>query len=312
MICAMTLRLAIFGQAPFGREVTERLAALGHEIVGVYAPPDSGRPDPLATLAEERSFPLFRYKRFRSKGIALPEIVKEYEALAPDLNVLPFTTAILPPEITDHPPQGSLCFHPSLLPAYRGGAALSWQIILGAKETGVSVFKVTEGVDAGPLLIQRGGVSIEASDTMASLYFDKLYPMGVEAVVDAVTAVADGTAEYAEQAREGASEQGLIDEVAARIDWDRPASEIERLIRGCDPAPGAAAQLEGRAVHFFGGGLASESESGEVPGTLLAFVDGKARIAARGGVVTVAKLRLDGAKKVAAEEAGLVPGAVFN
>ena len=100
----MSLKLAVFGQAPFGAEVTEKLADAGFEIAVVYAPPDAGRPDPLGALAEERGWPLLRYKFFRRKGQAKPEIVEEYRAFDVDLNVLPFTTAILPPEITDAPP----------------------------------------------------------------------------------------------------------------------------------------------------------------------------------------------------------------
>jgi len=307
----MPLRIAIFGQAPFGREVTEKLAEAGHEIVGVFVPPDSGRPDPLAVLAEERGWPLFRHRRFRKKGAAIDEIVQEYASLGAELNVLPFTTVILPPEITNHPEHGSLCFHPSLLPAFRGGAALSWQIILGAQESGVSVFHVTEGVDAGPLVIQRGGVAIEPTDTMASLYFDKLYPLGVEVMVEAVARVADGSAEYVPQREEGASEQGLIDDQAARVDWSRPAQEIERLIRGCDPSPGALAQIGGEAVRLFGGSLGSATADAATPGTILA-VEGGLQIAAGEGVVAIQKIRRDGGKKLAAAESGLEPGERFD
>ena len=164
----MGLRIAIFGQAPFGRDVAEGLAAGGHQVVGVYAPPDGRRPDPLAALAEECGWPLFRHRRFRRKGVAIPELVDEYRALGAELNVMPFTTAILPPEIVDPPLHGSLCFHPSLLPAYRGGAALAWQIILGATEAGVTVFKVEGGVDEGPIVVQRGGVAIDDTDTTAA------------------------------------------------------------------------------------------------------------------------------------------------
>ena len=151
----MALRIAVFGQAPFGKDVTTRLAEAGHDIVGVHVPPDGGgRADPLAAEAEARGWPLFRYKGYRRKGVAIPERVDEYLALGAELNVLPFTTAIIPPEITDHPEKGSLCFHPSLLPAFRGGNALAWQIILGATETGISVFQPDEGVDTGPLYLQ--------------------------------------------------------------------------------------------------------------------------------------------------------------
>ena len=300
----MPLRLAIFGQAPFGREVTEKLADAGHEIAAVYAPPAGARPDPLAELAEENSWQLFRYKRFRSKGVAIPEIVEEYRALKVDLNVLPFTTAILPSEITDDPPQGSLCFHPSLLPAYRGGAALAWQIMLGARESGVSVFRVTDGVDAGPLVVQHGGVEIESTDTMASLYFDKLYPIGVEAMLEAVEAVASGTAQYTEQSSEGVSEQGLVRDDDARIAWTESAVDIDRKIRGCDPSPGAIAEFKGEAVRLFGAALV-EKDSSNPPGSIVAVVDGAVHVACGSGSVRVAKVRGSDGKKLTAAEFGL-------
>ena len=125
----MGLRIAVFGQAPFGRDVTERLVEAGHEIVAVYAPPAGRRPDPLAALAEERDLRLFRYKRFRKQGVAIPERVEEYRSLDAELNVLPFTTVILPPEIVDPPAHGSICFHPSLLPKYRERASAPMKVI---------------------------------------------------------------------------------------------------------------------------------------------------------------------------------------
>lgn len=305
----MTLRLAIFGQARFGKDVTERLTALGHEVVGVWAPPDDKRPDPLAELAAERGWPLYRHGHFRRRGEALPELVAEYRAHAPDLNVLPFATTILPPEIALHPEHGSVCFHPSLLPAYRGGAALSWQIILGESSTGVSVFRIGQEVDSGPLVVQRGGVTISPHDTMASLYFDKLYPLGVEAMVEAVEAISNGTARYTPQSTEGASSQALIDSEAARIDWNRPATEVERLIRGCDPAPGAWALLGDRPVRLFGGGLASQRDA--PPGTVLGMADEALEIATGRGAVRVARLAYHDTPKQPAAQAGIAPGARF-
>ena len=221
----MTLRIALFGQAPFGRDVAVRLAEAGHELVAVHVPPDKGgRADPLAEESGERGWSLYRHKAYRRKGVAMPERVDEYLGHGADLNVMAFTTVILPPEIVDAPRLGSLCFHPSLLPAFRGGNALAWQIILGAQETGVTVFRPDEGVDTGPIVIQKGGGAIPPEATSASLYFDELYPLGVEAMVDAVTAVSEGTAQLVPQAEEGASFQGLVDDAAARIDWDAGAT----------------------------------------------------------------------------------------
>jgi methionyl-tRNA formyltransferase len=301
------MKIAVFGQAAFGKDVTVAVADAGHEIVGVYAPPESGRPDPLATEALTRGWPLLRHRRFRAKGRAIPALVEEYERLGAELNLMPFTTVILPPEIVDAPERGSLCFHPSLLPAFRGGAALAWQIILGAEKTGVTVFRPDEGVDTGPIVVQRGGVEISPSDTTASLYFDKLYPLGVEAMLEAVAAIADGTARLEAQSESGASFQGLVGDPEARIDWARPGVEVDRLIRGCDPQPGAHARLGEETLRLFGSGFSAGS-SDEAPGTVLGVEGGRLLIAVEAGRISLAKVKLGDGKKVAASELSLEAG----
>ncbi|MFO0688259.1 MAG: formyltransferase family protein [Myxococcota bacterium] len=313
----MSLRIAVFGQAPFGRDVAVRLAEAGHAIVGVHVPPEAGgRPDPLAEEARTRGWPLFRYKGYRRGGRAIEERVREYRALGADLNVLPFTTVILPPEIADHPRHRSVCFHPSVLPAWRGGSALAWQIIEGAPESGISIFQPDAGVDTGPLYHQQRGVPIGPGDTAASLYFDKLYPLGVEAMVATVAAIAAGTARLTPQAGEGASFQGLLDEAGARLDFARDdAFALDRRIRGCDPQPGAWARLGAEVVRLFGsrleaGGAGRVGGAGDVggaPGTVIA-VDGSGLcLAARGGRLRIAKVRRGEAKRPA-HEAGLQVG----
>jgi len=303
----MGRRIALFGQAPFARDVLVRIAEAGHEIVAVYVPPDRGRPDPLAQEAEQRGLPLFRQRRFRRKGEAIPELVAEYEGLGAELNVMPYTTVILPPEIVQAPVLGSLCFHPSLLPRFRGGNAIPWQIILGEQETGVTVFQPDAGVDTGPIVLQRGGVPIDAQDTAASLYYDKLYPLGVEAVVDAVELVARGNAQPQTQDESRASFQGLVTDEVARIDWDRPAVELDRLVRGCDPQPGAHARYGDEVVRLFDVRLLSGG-SEEALGSVVAVEDGRVVVAARGGRLGVGRVRVGDGKKVAAAEAGLQVG----
>jgi len=306
----MTLRIALFGQAEFGRDVLERLQEQ-HRVVGVYTPPAGARPDPLAEAATARGIPLFRHKRFRRKrgeGFeAVPEILEEYADLAAELNVLAYVTAILPAEIVDAPPRGSLCFHPSLLPRFRGGAALAWQIILGERESGVTVFRPDAGVDTGPIVVQKGGVAIEDTDTAGSLYFGKLYPLGVDAVVEAVAAVADGSARYRPQDEARASFQGLVGDAEARLDWSRPAPELDRRIRGCDPQPGAWCERDGERLRLYGARLVP-GEGDAPPGTVLASDRGGLRLAARGGRLLVGRLRVGGGPKLPAADAGLRPG----
>ncbi len=303
----MGLRVAFFGQAPFGRDALVRVLEAGHEVVGVYAPPEGKRPDPLAEEAQKRGLPLFRHKRFRKKGEAIPELVEEHAALGAELNLLAFVTAILPPEIVDAPPRGSLCFHPSLLPKFRGGNALAWQIMLGETEAGVTVFQPDAGVDTGPIVVQKGPVPIGPEDTSASLYFDKLYPLGLDAIAEAVAAVAEGTARFETQDPSQASHQGLVDDAAARLDFSRSAEELDRWIRGCDPQPGAWAELDGTPLRLFGGRL--EADRGGAPGEILGVEDGRLLVGAVGGSLSVAKVRIGSGPKQPAAEADLAPGA---
>jgi methionyl-tRNA formyltransferase len=307
----MKLRIALFGQAAFGRDVAVRLLDAGHELVGVYAPPEGARPDPLAEEAQARGLRLLRHGRFRRKRAGgfepLPELLAEHRALGAELNLLAYVTAILPAELVDAPPHGSLCFHPSLLTRFRGGAALAWQIMLGASESGVSVFRPDAGVDTGPLVVQKGPVPISDTDTAGSLYFDKLYPLGVEACVEAVERVASGRAEYRPQDESEASFQGLVGEAEARIDWSRSALELDRQLRGCDPQPGAWALRGSERVQLFDARLLPGSAAAP-PGTLLGLEGGRLVIAARGGRLAVGRLRLGAGPKLAAGEAGLAAG----
>lgn len=306
----MSLRIAVFGQAPFGRDVTLRLAEAGHRVVGVHVPPDAGgKPDPLALLAREREWPLFRYKGYRRGGLAIAERVAEYRALGAELNVLPFTTVILPPEIVDFPRHRSVCFHPSILPAYRGGSALAWQLIEGASESGISVFQPDDGVDTGPLYLQRRGIAIGPTDTAASLYFDKLYPLGVEAMVETVAAIAAGTARLTPQPNAGASAHGLVDEAAARLDFAAAtARELDCRIRGCDPQPGAWALLGDEPIRLFGARLESGGPGGSAaPGTVVEIGESGLLLAGRGGAIRVAKVRRGDTKRPA-HESGLRVG----
>ena len=305
----MSQKIAFFGQAQFGRDVLVRLIEAGHRIVGVYAPTEGRRPDPLAEEAAQRGLPLFRHARFRRQGAAIPELVKEHRALGATLNVLAFVTVILPDEIINAPDAGSICFHPSLLPRYRGGNALAWQIILGEKESGVTVFQCDEGVDTGPIVVQNGGVQILDTDTTASLYFERLYPLGVEAMVEAVEIIDAGDTRFAVQDEGCATHQQLVGEEDARIDWSRSVVDIDRLIRGCDPSPGAHARLERNAlvVRLYAG-RREDGVADAPPGTVLGTVEGRLRVAVRDGILSLGKLRVGDGGKVAAEESPLLAG----
>jgi methionyl-tRNA formyltransferase len=207
------------------------------------------------------------------------------------------------------PRLGSICFHPSLLPKYRGGSAIPWQIIKGERESGVTIFWVDEGIDTGPILLQRK-VTIDPDDTAGSLYFNKLFPLGVEAVVEAVEQIAEGRAPRIPQDEALATYDPLCRDEHAGIDWQKPLEELYNLIRGCDPQPGAFSLWRGQKLRFFDARKLA-SDGGE-PGTVLAVSEDGVVVAARGGAIRAARLRLEsGPKKAAAElarEIGLTPG----
>ena len=307
----MTLRIALFGMGPLARDCLDRLLEAGHEIVCVYGPPEGGRPDPLCQRATELGLALERRRYFRKKtGEAIPAALESYRKYDPQLNVLAVVNVFIPKEILEAPKHGSICFHPSLLPRFRGGSAVNWQILLGEREAGVSVFVPDEGVDTGPIVVRKGGIEISADETTGTLFFKKLLPLGITAIEEAVTAIATGTASLSEQDHSQASFQGLVDDGDGCIDLGCSAEEIYRQIRGCDPQPGAFLLHDGAKLRLFDARF--EPEAPELgPGTVVSIDAQGLRLSLSGGSLRIARVRADAGKEAAlafAERVGLRKG----
>jgi len=181
---------------------------------------------------------------------------------------------------------------------------------MGERDTGVSIFVPDDGVDTGPVAIQRGGVQISADDTAGTLFFKKLYPLGVEAMLEAVRAIDRGAPVRQSQAAQLATHQGLVDDRVAAIDLARSAAEIDRLVRGCDPQPGAYVRFAGEPLRLLDARL-EPGETSEPIGSVLAIDALGLRLALRGGTLHVARVRTGGAKEAAqdfAARVGLAPG----
>jgi methionyl-tRNA formyltransferase len=159
-------------------------------------------------------------------------------------------TLFVPEEFLNIPTHGSIQYHPSLLPAYRGASAINWPIILGEKETGLSIFWPDNGLDTGDVLLQKR-TPISDTDTLGSVYFDRLFPMGVEAMLEAVDLVKAGAAPRIKQDESRATYEGRCTAESARIDWGKSWRQIDPLIRGCNPAPGAWTTLDGQTLQVF-------------------------------------------------------------
>jgi len=307
------MRVVVVGQAAFGQRVLQGLLASGHEVVAAYAPPDKGgKPDPLAADAAKAGVPVRTPASYKGADVA-----REFQDLGADLGVLAFVTKIIPPAVIAAPRLGTLCFHPSLLPRYRGGSALAWQLIRGEKRGGYTVFWTDPGIDTGPILLQEE-VEIGPEDTAGSLYFDKIFERGIAGTVRAVDLVAAGKAPRVPQDESRATYDPLCTDEHARVRWERPAREVHDLIRGCDPQPGAHATLRGDLLRLYDARRVADGTGGAAPGTVLA-VDGRGIVVAAGsgagaGAIAIGRVRGAGGKVKAAElaaEAKLQPGERF-
>uniref|UniRef100_A0AAY5EYG2 10-formyltetrahydrofolate dehydrogenase n=1 Tax=Electrophorus electricus TaxID=8005 RepID=A0AAY5EYG2_ELEEL len=276
------LNLALIGQSLFGQEVYTGLRKQGHKVVGVFTVPDKdGKADPLATVAEKDGTPVFKFPRWRVKGEPIAEVVEAYKAVGAELNVMPFCSQFIPMTVINYPKHGSIIYHPSILPKHRGASAINWTLIEGDKKAGFSVFWADDGLDTGPILLQKE-CDVEPNDTVDTLYNRFLFPEGIKAMVEAVQLVADGKAPRIPQPEEGASYEGIQKKSNAKVNLDQPAEAIHNWIRGHDKVPGAWAVIQGQvcaiSVHA---GVGTHKACRCLQVRSLQFEDGKMIPAAR-------------------------------
>ena len=282
------VRIALLGQAAFAERALDALIAHGDEIVHVFAPadPPAGKRDPLAARARALGLPLSQPKSF--KGDAAFE---QFKSLDADLAILAFVTIIVPERILYLPRQKSICFHPSLLPRHRGASGINWAIIQGDAETGVTWFWPDKGIDTGPLLIQKR-VPIGENDTTGSIYFNTLFPLGIDAMIEAVGLIAAGRPPAMAQDESNATYDPPCRDEHAKVDFAKPAREVFNLVRGCDPQPGAYASLGDKRLRLYDATLEGAA-GGALPGTIAEIGAAGMKIALDGGSLTVKRARID-------------------
>ncbi len=242
------MRIIFIGQAAFGKEALQVLIEQGESIAGVITVPDrGGQINLIKELAQENNIPVIQPERLKD-----PDAIEWVQNLSPDLLVLAFVTQFVPKEMIDMSIHGGINYHPSLLPKYRGGSAINWAIISGETETGVTIHQIDEGVDTGPIILQEK-VEIAPDDTVKSLYFKKLYPLGIKMVAKAVRLIRKGSADPIPQDNTQASFQPVIKESDTLIDWSQPTQQVYNLIRGSNPSPGAVSSLQGERLKVWEG-----------------------------------------------------------
>jgi methionyl-tRNA formyltransferase len=250
---------------------------------------------------------------YRPESYKSVETLQTFRALNADLLIMAFVTDIIPRALIETPSQGAICYHPSLLPRHRGGSAINWTLIMGDSETGLSIFWADAGIDTGAILLQKR-IPIGEDDTTGSLYFNRLFPLGVEAIAESVDLIKTGRAPRLIQDEHLATYEPLCNDQVARIDWGRTAEEIHNLIRGCDPQPGAFTHYQGEKIRFFDAHSLEAAPAGR-SGEITAVDAGGFTVAVGRGAIRIGKVRTAAGKQDAAAFAatnGLKQGERFT
>ncbi|KAL3853603.1 hypothetical protein ACJMK2_017137 [Sinanodonta woodiana] len=305
------MKVAIIGQSLFGADVYRLLQKNGHNIVGVFTVPDvNGKPDPLAVAASNDGIPVFKYKRWQVKKEPVPEVLEEYKSIGAELNVLPFCSQFIPMEVINFPKNKSIIYHPSLLPRHRGASAINWTLIQGDKTGGFTIFWADDGLDTGPILLQKK-CYVGPNDTVDTLYNRFLYPEGVKAMGEAVQLIVDGKAPVIIQPEEGATYDALLKKDTVKIDWKKPAENIHNFIRGCDKVPGAWSVINGQKITFFGSRLwnrmVPRGPEFQVEGCskpAIVHRDGMVLFGNDGKMVNVSQVQMESGKMISASKFG--------
>ncbi len=283
----------------------ERLLERGENVVAVFSAPDkAGRPrDPLAELAEAKGLPLHQPASWKT-----PEAKELMARYKPDLCMMAYVTLFVPQDVIDLPTKGTFQYHPSLLPRHRGPSSINWPIIQGATKTGLSIFWPNEGLDEGPILLQKE-VAIGPNDTLGSLYFNQLFPMGVDAMMEALQLVREGKAPAIQQDESQATYESWCGKKDAEIDWSKSAPQVYNLVRGCDPQPGAWTLHKGVTTQVYD---CAPAPGAGAPGEVIEVSAAGVRVATGDGALTLKRVRSGAGQKIAAAEwaaqAGLAIG----
>ncbi|MEP7085564.1 MAG: methionyl-tRNA formyltransferase [Betaproteobacteria bacterium] len=305
------MKVAIVGQQDFGKAVLEAFIKRGDTVSAVFCAPEKegARPDALRIAAQEAGLKVHQFKSLRA-----PEAVAAMQAADADIGIMAFVLQFAPQEFVTIPKHGTIQFHPSLLPKYRGPSSINWPIARGETETGLTIFRPTDGLDEGAVILQKR-TPVGENDTLGSVYFDRLFGMGVSAMQEAADLVVAGKHQEVVQDEQQASYEGWFREGEAKINWANHADVIHNLIRGCDPAPGAWTTFNGAKLQLFDSRKELVRTFGTVKGKIGEVVEaanGKLVITAQGGRIHVGKVKLGDAKKSAGDAAGIPVGSILG
>lgn len=309
------MKIAIIGQQDFGKAVLEAFLARGDTVAGVFVAPEKegAKPDPMKLAAVDKGLKVFQLPSLKS-----PEAAKAMRDLDVDIGIMAFVLQFAPQEFVNIPKHGTIQYHPSLLPKYRGPSSINWPIAKGERKTGLTIFRPTDGLDEGPVILQKE-TEVSEDDTLGTVYFDRLFPMGVKAMVEAADLVVAGKHKEVVQDESQASYEGWFRANESKVNWSNHVDFIHNIIRGADPAPGAWTTIGGRKLQLFGSKKHLVRTFGAVKGKVgeIAGIGAESmRITAQGGQIEITKVKPEEGKKVSAAEwaksAGVAAGMLLG
>ena len=289
------------GTPDFAVGALDSLVAAGHEVAAVITQPDKpkGRkktltPPPVKVRALEHGLQVYQPARVREAVC-----IEKLKEISPDVIVVAAFGQIIPKEILELPRYGCINVHASLLPKYRGAAPIQWAVIDGEKESGVTLMRMDEGLDTGDM-IARTVIPLAEDETGGSL-FDRLSEAGAKLLTDTLPLVEQGKVQYEPQPRESPTPYArMMTRELGRIDWNRPAAELERLVRGLNPWPAAYTSLHGKQLKLWKTSIGNAEAEG-FPGEILEVSGGALAVRTGDGVLEILELQLEGKKRMDAE-----------
>jgi methionyl-tRNA formyltransferase len=305
------MRIVLIGQQDFGKAALEAFLARGDEVVGVFCRPEKPgtKPDALRVEAQARGLQVFQLDKLTGD-----DAHQAMQALAPDLGVMAYVVQFAPQSLLNVPKHGTIQYHPSLLPKYRGPSAISWAMSRGEKETGLTIFRPSDGLDEGLVILQKR-CDIGPDETLGELYFNKLFPLGVSALLEAADAVVAGTHQEIAQDESQASYEGWFLAAESQIHWHNHIDVVYDLIRACNPAPGAWTLAEGKKVFIFDcrkHRIGRYGDSKGKPAEITAVTESSIWVSTQSGQIEVLKLRADDGKKMGAGDYARAQGLIVG
>ncbi|QHQ34192.1 methionyl-tRNA formyltransferase [Algicella marina] len=289
------MRIVVHGQQAFGKAVLERLLERGENVVAVCcAPTKEGRPeDPLVEFAREKGLPVHQPASWKT-----PEALELMQSFEADVCMMAYVLLFVPEAVRDAPKYGTFQYHPSLCPEHRGPSSINWPIAMGKTRTGLTIFWPDDGLDEGPIMLQKT-CEIGPDETIGDVYFNKLFPMGVDAMIEGLELVKAGVILKHDQRLDEGSYESWFKGDHAAVDWSKPVADVYNIIRAANPAPGASTTIKDQPVQLYD---AERREGSGTPGEVVEVTDEGIVMQAEGGRVLIKRLKPQGGKKMSASE----------